>query len=52
MKPEYLINRRDQFLVACHADTFIPQPMTFNELEDEFPPFPWPYCVITNRGDR
>lgn len=51
MNPDYLMNRNNQFLIACNADTFIPRPMTFSELEDEFQPFPWSYCVITDRDD-
>ena len=52
MNPHYFLNHRDQFLAASHADGSIPRPMTLSELEDEFPPLPWPDCVITNNGDR
>ncbi|CAN7238965.1 hypothetical protein LJR255_000942 [Pararhizobium sp. LjRoot255] len=51
MKPDNLMNGGDQFLTVCRADMFVPQSMTFSELEDEFPPFPPSYCVITDRDD-
>lgn len=52
MNPDYFLNHRDQFLVASHADGFIPWPMTLSELEDEFPPLPCLDCVITNNSNR